>query len=709
MTTDGITAVNRARYSARDFDTLFDDMKQYLEDRYPTEFTDFQSTTQGVMLMDMLAHSLSQLHWYIDRRASEAYLDTARRTKSASRLTRQQGYRMRPSASSSVELSVSPEAAQLFEFPVKQGFKFTGPEGLIFEATETVTWAAGDTSTKTVSVREGTTLRVTSASDGTASQEVRLPAADNDGNFLLNSSVVVYVDGVLWEEADFLDFGENNQFEVHYHEEPALIRFGNAISGKIPDIGSDIRISYVVQHGEGGNVGNGTIVDVDTSLVYRFTTIALTITNADASSGGADPETIEEARRNAPRFFGSRKRAVTQEDYQVLAGVFTSPEYGAIAAANAFVARTVEEDLEAQGYITTVKGEIETYQVVLASDVTAGEASAASAVVSTTTLALRSSEVATQTAAIIASAATLATQANELGAQSPQMQAVVDLFAIMLANDGTWAYDIDELITATSSLAPVSADLTNNWKPAITLMDSINTAVKAVLDANAPGLRTGAVNIDSYADLADSALADIDTENAAIIVIVGTDLPATLTSIGSIVATHEVTIDATLDLLEAHLTDILGADCKTNVITVPVLSFDGDGNYQAPSQALRNELERYLQGIADVAHVVNVVSGVADIVVVDISVNLKQADSFVFSEVSSDTNSVIVTEMKKREFSASLYLNKAYKLVEDVTGVEDFDLTLSADATYVDSAGNIICPESKVLTLGTLTILPLVT
>ena len=700
------TPISRAKYSGRDFDTIWDDLRQFLKDRYPDTYSDFQSSSQGVMLMDMLAHSLMQMHWYLDRRASEAYLDTARRTSSASRLTRQNGYKMRPAASSSVDLTVTPDAAKSFAFPIRVGFKFAGPNGLVFEATEEVQWSALSVAPKTINAREGETHRRSSAADGSARYEVKLIAAGQEGVFLQDGSTVVYVDGVLWEEVDFIEFGEGNQYEVHYHEEPPLIRFGNGVAGTIPPVGADIRVTYVVQHGEAGNVGSGSISDVSTPLVYRNETIALTVTNSVASSGGSNPETVEEARRNAPAYYGARKRAVTQSDYQALAGTYSHPEYGAVAAANAFVAREYTEDIESVGYINAVEGEVENYQAALTAFVASGAALVSGVTSDLSAIAAREATISTETTSVLASLTAILAAANTLNAGSPQLAVVLETVNRMLANDGGWAYDIDELIADTVGIPSVALDLTDNWKPAIQELLAIITGVKSSVDANAPTCRDQALSADAQVDLVVSDMSVITSSRTDAQADVAS-LSATLDGIGSEVASHEATIDGELQDLKDHLSVVFGSDCDANLITVPVLAYDGDGNYQAPSTGLRNELEMYLQGIADVAHLVNVVDGSADIILVDVTVNLKQADAYVFSEVSSSIKVAITAEMKKRAFGSSLYLNKVYRLSESVTGVEDFDLSLSADSDYEDDAGNIICPAGKVLALGTLTISPL--
>jgi hypothetical protein len=709
---EGSVVINKARYSARDFDTLFDDMKAFLEARYGSVYNDFQASSQGVMLLDLLAYSLEQLHWYMDRRASEAYLSTCRLPASASKLTRQQGYRMAPATSSSVELSVSPRSAQSFAFPIPVGFKFRGPEGKVFEATEQVTIAAGSTAAVSLPVREGETFRVSATSDGTAGQEVSLPEADNVSTYVIDGSVRVFVDGVEWAEADFIEFGLNNQFEVHYHEQPPVVRLGNGVSGKIPDATASIRVTYAVNHGEQGNVGSGTITAPSAPLVYRFTTIPLTVTNSTASSGGKDPETVEEARRNAPMWYGARNRAVTKDDYKVLAGTFSSPEYGSIATASAFVARNVAEDLEATGYINSITGEVSDYQATLAgfvSDAVGHLEDASSNIVSA---GVERAAIATLAGIIASAASSVSSNASASLAQASFLSDVDTTLGRVLSSDGAWAFDIDDLIAHLTSLGLGSAayvtDLTNNWKPAITAAKQTVQSVQTAIQSNASSERSSAGSISIGAATitsttgAGGALSSALSDAASNSSLVGDELDLISAEIG----THTTAIGTYATSLKAHLTAVLGDDCQANLITVPVLSFDGDGNYQAPSRALMNELERYLASVADVAHVVNVVSAAGDLIPVDVSIHLRQSDAYVFSEVSSDISISVTAEMKKRPFGHSLYLNKVYALANAVRGVLNLDVTLTASDEYLDQAGNVICPPGKVLVLGVLTVAP---
>ena len=280
----------------------------------------------------------------------------------------------------------------------------------------------------------------------------------------------------------------------------------------------------------------------------------------------------------------------------------------------------------------------------------------------------------------------------------------------MLATDGEWSYDIDDLIAHLTSLGGASTayatDLTNNWKPEITAARQTVQSVKSTIESNAASERAsaGSASIEAAAILLTTGAGGTMTVAITTAQLRSDDVEAELGNIDAEVPLHDATITASADSLKDHLTSVLGDDCQANLITVPVLAFDGDGNYQAPSQALMNELERYLAGIADVAHVVNVVSGEADLIEVDIDVHLTQSDAYVFSEVSSEIVIQLTAEMKKRSFGSNLYLNRAYSLANAVIGVQDLDITFTADAEYKDAAGNVICPSGKVLVLGALTV-----
>jgi hypothetical protein len=94
------------------------------------------------------------------------------------------------------------------------------------------------------------------------------------------------------------------------------VKFGDGRRGFVPPEGrnSIVAKSYRIGGGSNGNVNAGTLTSLGRSLAY-----VESVTNPLPASAGADRETIEEAKNRAPYTIKSRDRAVTAEDYEMLA------------------------------------------------------------------------------------------------------------------------------------------------------------------------------------------------------------------------------------------------------------------------------------------------------------------------------------------------------------------------------------------------------
>jgi predicted phage baseplate assembly protein len=77
---------------------------------------------------------------------------------------------------------------------------------------------------------------------------------------------------------------------------------------------SIVATSYRIGGGASGNVNPHTLTSLGRALAYIEG-----VTNPIAASGGSDRESIEEAKARAPYTIKSRDRAVTTEDYEMLA------------------------------------------------------------------------------------------------------------------------------------------------------------------------------------------------------------------------------------------------------------------------------------------------------------------------------------------------------------------------------------------------------
>ncbi len=95
----------------------------------------------------------------------------------------------------------------------------------------------------------------------------------------------------------------------------AYLRFGDDNLGSRPLSGTKFLARYRLGNGASGNIGADTLAHLVSSTITDTSAI-LAVRNPLRGEGGIEPETIEEARQNAPSAFRVQERAVTPADYE---------------------------------------------------------------------------------------------------------------------------------------------------------------------------------------------------------------------------------------------------------------------------------------------------------------------------------------------------------------------------------------------------------
>ncbi len=135
------------------------------------------------------------------------------------------------------------------------------------------------------------------------------------------STLAVRVDGVLWEERESLiDAGEKEAVYTTRTDDEGRtsVSFGNGVEGRRPPTGvENITARYRVGIGKPGNVRAKQI-----SLLASRPLGVKSVENPLPSSGGADAETRDQARRNAPLAVMALDRLVSVRDYADFARTF---------------------------------------------------------------------------------------------------------------------------------------------------------------------------------------------------------------------------------------------------------------------------------------------------------------------------------------------------------------------------------------------------
>lgn len=706
------STLTRVRYAGLDFDTHEDEILARLQVKFASVFNDFAVSSLGIMLVDIFSYGLDTLSFYLDRRATDNFLVTARTQSSAVRLARQLGYRPGPASASSVDLNISLNGTYAFPVTLPVGFQFNGPNGLIFEAQESITFAAGDTSTKTLTASEGQTITATFFSTADANQVFEINNVPS-GKFITGkgttgkSKTVVTVDGADWIEEEFLQFGDTDQFEMGYVDSPPTLRFGDGIAGAIPKNGAEIRLSYFATSGTSGSATAGTITAATRPLVVSFTQINLTITNPQGTSGGSDPESLSSIKANAPSVFKSRNVNVTLEDYQARAQSFVDPVFGAIAVAMAINVRGSSDDAFLSSRLTTINTEASSYVPTVNSAIaliiaalTSINTSVASAQTDDAVLQTDLSTIATEEATARSS-----NEANRTAANVSQ------------SNSSSLSSDLSTLTSTINGFSiGVSTSLTTTDRN--TLLNIVNaaTAKNNEISAQASTVLSNVTSITTALDQIVTMQGDASTRRASI----RADIDSISTQSGTAntdatqletdVAAITNTIASQTADVSTHVDSFLSNECKSNLIEVPVLTLDSEGFYVVPTNGLQKSLQAYLDNAKEVTQVVKVTGVSSLLVAADISCIVGVLTGYNEATVRSQVEAAILNVLKGRAFGAKLRLSELYAPTAPeegdipIEGVEYVHIDITGPVDHLDTDGGLKASDYEVITRGTISV-----
>ncbi len=149
--------------------------------------------------------------------------------------------------------------------------------------------------------------------DGRPDQMLQLPQGDLDGDSL---ALQVEESGrwVDWQAVPH--FAASGPDSRVYRLDPAagLIQFGDGLRGKRPPANMAIRAAvYRYGGGAAGNLPAGAIKELHGAAA------GLKVRHDWPTRGGVDAETVAEAEQRIPAFLSHRERAVTREDFRLLA------------------------------------------------------------------------------------------------------------------------------------------------------------------------------------------------------------------------------------------------------------------------------------------------------------------------------------------------------------------------------------------------------
>jgi len=316
-------ASNKFVVSDLDFDTIKSNLRAFLQDQ--TQFSDYNFEGSGfAVLLDTLAYNTHYLGFNANMLANELYLDSADIRKNIVSLAKMLGYTPSSPKAPVANVDILLNNASGTSVTMNKGTTFTSTiDGISYEfvtnADTTITPSNGVYRFSDINIYEGTLVTYRYTVDSTdVDQKFIIPSVNADTSTLkvtvqtsaVDTSLTTYTlaNGLKsltsTSKAYFLQETDTGKFQVY---------FGDGVLGQNLSDGNIVILEYIVTN---KTEANGTSTFTLTGSIDGFTNVSIT-TNSSAQ-GGAESESKESIRYNAPLQYTAQDRAVTTTDYETL-------------------------------------------------------------------------------------------------------------------------------------------------------------------------------------------------------------------------------------------------------------------------------------------------------------------------------------------------------------------------------------------------------
>ena len=323
------------KFTELEFDKIKANLKTFLSDQDTYSDYDFESSGLSV-LIDLLAYNTQYNAYLAHMVSNEAFLDSAVKRNSIASIAKTMGYTARSARASTAVINIDivpPSSFSSGSFTLSKTTAFTSAvNGRVFKFFPEKDYTVNKTK-KTIGGVE---------TDGFFFTDVRI----KEGSLVDNSEIITVdslsgpvimanpnvdtttvtcsvQDSVSDTNTTTFTFSDNildvkSTTNVFYIEESSNgfyeISFGDGVLGRKLTSGNIVRLNYLSTNGADAN--GIEVFTAPSVLTGSGETVTLNVV-AD-SSGGADQESVESIRFNAPRFNATKNRAVTTNDYKSL-------------------------------------------------------------------------------------------------------------------------------------------------------------------------------------------------------------------------------------------------------------------------------------------------------------------------------------------------------------------------------------------------------
>ena len=316
-------ASNKFVVADLDFDTIKDNLRAFLQDQ--TQFSDYNFEGSGFsVLLDTLAYNTHYLGFNANMLTNEMYLDSADIRKNIVSLAKMLGYTPTSPKAPMASVDITLNDGSGSSVTMDKGTTFTSvidnvTYQFITNQDISMTPLDGVYKFSDVPIYEGTLVSFRYTVDSNdVDQRFIIPSANADTSSLKVTVQTSASDTTIetYTLASGLK-GLNNTSKAYFLKETDTgkfeVYFGDGVLGNKLADGNVVILEYIITNKE---EANGASVFKVGSSVGGFTDISI-VTKSDAE-GGAEGESKESIRFNAPLQYTSQDRAVTTTDYETL-------------------------------------------------------------------------------------------------------------------------------------------------------------------------------------------------------------------------------------------------------------------------------------------------------------------------------------------------------------------------------------------------------
>ena len=315
-----MAANSTIRVTDLNFNSIKSNLKTFL--RGKPEFTDYDFEGSALStIIDLLAYNTYYNSVYTNLVGNEMFLDSAQIRNNVVARAKMLGYTPTSarSASATLDVTITP-STNLNSVTINSNtlftstldgiqYKFTTPDTYVLTresgySSNTVTIKEGEPVTQKFTVDTSTAQRFVLDNDNvdTTSLKIRIQTSSANTAKRTFTQATNIVDVQANSQVFFIQENEDGKYEV---------LFGDGILGKALDNGNIVITDYRVTNGSVVNGANNFVAPSALGGQASFT-----VTVANSAFGGANAESIDSIKFNAPKSFQRQNRAVISNDYK---------------------------------------------------------------------------------------------------------------------------------------------------------------------------------------------------------------------------------------------------------------------------------------------------------------------------------------------------------------------------------------------------------